>query len=97
MDEAEARSILTDALDRLRTVAFEDLVARYLDDVDTTVVTGPSGTVYQLEIEAFWDDPRRPGENLRVMVAIDDGRGWRSISPLTSSFIITPAGAFVGE
>ena len=57
-------------------------------------VVGPSGTVYQLEVTAFWDDKK--ARNLRVIVTIDDG-GWRAFVPLTTDFIMGPDGSFVGE
>jgi hypothetical protein len=97
MDEAEAGSILNETLSRLRVLSFSELVARHLGDVDAYEVTGASGAEYQIEVETFWDDPRREGGNLRVMASIDDGRGWRSISPMTASFIMAPDGSFVGE
>lgn len=57
-------------------------------------MTGPSGTVYQIEIEAFWDG--RPGGEIRMMGSIDDG-GLRALMPLTDDFIIRPDGTCVGE
>lgn len=57
-------------------------------------VTGPSGVVYQVEVEAFWDDRKR--RDLRVLASIDDG-GWRAFSPLCDDFIIATDGSFVGE
>ena len=38
---------------------------RLLKEQDLLEVRGPSGTSYQLEVEAVWDD--RPGGNLRVL------------------------------
>ena len=95
MDEAEAKSILNAELSRLRQLTFAQLMERYLDETEAFEVKAASGAEYQIEVEAFWDDPRKPGENLRVMAAIDDGRGWRSISPLTDDFIMTPEGTFL--
>jgi hypothetical protein len=57
-------------------------------------LVGPSGTTYQLEVEAHWD--ARPGGNIRVIGAIDDG-GTRSFVPLTADFLLAPDGHFVGE
>ena len=97
MDEVEARSILDDTLSHLRGLAYSALVERYLGEIDAYEVVGKSGAEYQIEVEVFWDDPRVPHGNLRVIAAIDDGRGWRSISPLNGSFIKAPDGTFVGE
>jgi lipoic acid synthetase len=55
-------------------------------------VTGGSGTVYQVELFAFWDGGRKARDgNLLVVVAVDDG-GWSAFSPLTDDFIIAPTG-----
>ena len=97
MDEAEARVILADIVGALRALSYDALVARHLAQVEAYEVSGASGAAYQVEVEAFWDDPRKPDRDLRVMAAIDDGRGWRSLSPLTESFIVAPGGEFVGE
>ena len=71
--------------------------AKKIDELHIEDVTGGSGTVYQVEIVAFWDGGRRARDgNLRVMVAVDD-RGWSAVSPLTDDFIIAPTGEFIGE
>jgi hypothetical protein len=97
VDETEARAILQSQVERLRSLSYSELLQRYLDDVDAFEATGPSGSQYQLEVEAFWDDPRIKQGNLMVLVAIDDGRGWRAFAPMTKSFIMAPDGSFVGE
>ena len=89
MDRDEARAVLAAELERYRSESYHSL-QRLLTTQDTCRVTGPSGTVYQLEIQAVWDDGR-PG-NLRVLAMVDDG-GWRALAPLTDDFIITPSGA----
>jgi hypothetical protein len=97
VDEVEARSILQQTIQRLRSLSYAELVDQYLGEVDAFEITADSGVEYQIEVEAFWDDPRKPNQALRVIAAIDDGRGWRSLSPLTDSFILTPDGSFIGE
>jgi hypothetical protein len=93
MDSAEARSVLAAELARYRSQSYEAL-QRLLRTPDTYEVSGPSGTKYQVEIQAVWD--RRHGGDLRVLGAIDDG-GLRAFVPLTDDFIIAPNGTFVGE
>jgi len=65
-----------------------------LNEVDAYQVEGPSGTKYQIEIQAIWD--REPNGNLRVMGGIDDG-GLRACLPLTDDFILSPSGEFIDE
>ena len=97
MDNVEAGAILDDLLSRLRSLPYAELVQRYLDETESFEQDGASGVTYQLEVQAFWDSPRAPGRDLRVMASIDDGSFWRSISPLSRSFIMAPDGQFVGE
>jgi hypothetical protein len=94
MNNVEGRALAEAALSRLRGMTYGDLVDRFLNAADHEEVVGPSGTTYQIEIDAFWDSGK-PGD-LRVTVAVDDG-GLRAFAPLTTDFIIAPDGTFVGE
>ena len=94
MDEGEARSLATARLDALRAVPYAGLVDRLAGRVETDEVVGPSSARCQVEVQAVWD--RREGENLRVIVSVDDG-GLRAFAPVTEDFIVRPDGSFVGE
>jgi hypothetical protein len=95
LDKDEARAIGARKIDELRNLPYEELL-RFIDPVHEDV-TGRSGTVYQVEVFAFWDGGRKARDgNLRVMVAVDDG-GWSAFSPLTNDFIIAPTGEFIDE
>ena len=93
MDTNEARGILLAESAKYRAKNYGDLVA-LLRHQDTYEITGPSETVYQLEIQAFWDD--KATGVLRVRTAIDD-RGIRAYVPMIEDFLVTPDGRFVGE
>ena len=93
MDKVEARGILGGEVARRRAQSYSQLKELNGDSKHIEVV-GNSGTEYQLEVQAWWDDKRE--QNLRVIVSIDDG-GLRAIVPLTESFIVAPDGEFVGE
>ncbi|MEK6334070.1 MAG: hypothetical protein AABM67_03915 [Acidobacteriota bacterium] len=67
---------------------------KLLEDVDTFECTGPSGKVYQLEVQAYWDDELR--RELRVTGCIDD-MGWSAFYPMCDSFIMRPDNSFVDE
>jgi hypothetical protein len=95
VNKEEAKNVLDRVIADVRRESYESLVARYLDESDHRMAAGESGVQYQVEVQAFWDDPRRPGD-LRVIASIDDG-GWRAWSPPTSDFIVAPDGSFVGE
>jgi hypothetical protein len=97
VDESEARAVLADELRTLRSVSYTQLVERLLDRQETKEALGPSGAWYQLELQAFWDSPREPHGVLRVLGAIDDGKGWRANVPLTDDFLLSPDGSFIGE
>lgn len=95
MNTAEARAIAARHLERVRKLSYEEL-KRLLEEnpVETIEEAGPSGARYCLEVEIHWDG--RPDGNIRVIVAIDDGK-WRALHPLTGDFIKAPDGSFVGE
>jgi hypothetical protein len=96
MDKAEALFIAEQHIARLRNVPYAELKRRVEKHVrETASLSGPSGTEYQIEIEAVWDSSRAKG-NIRLMVLVDDG-GWRAFYSLTRSFIKSPDGSFVGE
>ncbi len=93
VNNEEAATILRGHLLTYRRRSYSELVA-LLGTPQVTKADGPSGAKYQLEVEVYWDD--RPGGNVRVLGAIDDG-GRRTFKPLTHDFILAPNGAFVGE
>lgn len=93
MNKEEAKTVLNTLLARYRAKSYNDL-HYLLNEQDTSEVVAESGTKYQLEIQAVWDD-KKDG-NLRVIGAIDDV-GLRSFMPLTNDFIISPNGKFIGE
>ena len=93
MDNAEARAVLLKESAKYRAKTYADLQS-LLGRQDTYEVSGPSGVVYQLEIQAFWDD--KPNDVLRVRAAIDDG-GIRAYMPMIEDFLIAADGTFVGE
>ena len=93
MDKVEARKLLDEVLARYRARGYAGLVA-LTRDLETCEVTGASGRVYQLEIQALWDD--RSQRNLRVLASIDDG-GLSAFAPLTADFVIMPDGHLLGE
>ena len=88
MNKAEAKEILDAELSKLRARPYSELVS-FIDEVQTLEVTGASGSRYQLEFEAMWDDPSKPNDVLRVFGSIDDGRV-RALFPLSDSFLIAP-------
>ncbi len=95
MNNQIARELLNAEIVRLKRLTWAEFAAK-IKDVEVKEVKGPDGKLYCIEIEIFWDDPRRPGANIRILAAIDDG-GIRALAPMTDSFILAPDGHFVGE
>ena len=95
MDRNEARTVLATHLASFRRRSYADLVT-LIGDVQVAEISGPSGAQYQIEVEVMWDSPDQR-TNIRVLGAIDDGRFLSSLTPLGDSFILSPAGRFVGE
>lgn len=93
MNQAEANRILEMHLERARNRTYEELRG-LIGNPETDDVKGSDGTSYQVETDALWDD--RAQGNLRVLISVDDG-GLRAFAPVTADFILSSAGAFVGE
>ena len=89
MNRDEALAILRTHLDGYRGQSHEELQS-LLGAPVTTEATGPSGTGYQIEVQAAWAD--EPGGTLRVVGGISD-RGWQSFTPLIDAFVVAPDGA----
>ena len=94
MDKAEAGPILAARLELFRAKSYTEL-AGLIGDVQVFEETGPSGTLYILEVDVLWD--HRPNGNLRVFGSIDDGGLWSAFSPLSDDFVLTPDGGSLGE
>ena len=93
MDKTEARLVLQQQVARYRKLSQADLL-HLLEATEAFECSSPSGAVYQIEVEAMWDNESK--RELRVMACIDDG-GWRALRPLCDDFIIREDGSFVGE
>jgi hypothetical protein len=59
-------------------------------------IEGSAGPNYQFEVLLMWDHPREE-TNIRVILASDDGMGWRMSGLRSDGFIQAPDGSFVGE
>jgi hypothetical protein len=94
MNKLEAKEIIAKQLKPYREKPYSELIEMIGAEPITYDFSGPSGTLYQIEIKAFWD--HRPNGNIRVMGSIDDG-GWKAFSPIGSNFIKNPSNEFVGE
>lgn len=88
--------MLAEAMAELRRRSYEELVDEWLGQPDCHQRSGPSGAEYQIEVEAFWDSPGKPGL-LRVLGSIDDGTLRQSFRPLSEGFIIAADSTLVGE
>jgi hypothetical protein len=95
MDNVEAERVLEQHLAKYKRRSYEAL-CKLIGTVETAEIVGASGATYQIEVEAFWDDSKRPNELLRVIGAIDDG-GLRASSPKARDFLMNPDGSFHGE
>lgn len=93
-NKTEAKRIINQELEAYRGKPYSELVKMIDAEPVTYESTAPSGTLYQIEIQAFWDS--KPNGDVRVMGCIDDG-GWRAFFPISSDFIKKPDGQFVGE
>ena len=96
MNIIEAQRILEEELIGFRDKSYEEL-QHLMGSPHVVERNGASGISYVIEIEVFWDNPKKAGGDLRVIGSIDDGKLLSSIRPLTSDFIMGPDGNFIGE
>jgi hypothetical protein len=89
MDREEARNLLVAELTRFRKMSHAELVAR-IDNDEYLEVTGPSNTVYQIEIQFMWD--HQQGGDIRVLAGIDDGSLRGAFRPVCEDFLVQPDG-----
>ena len=94
MDRSEAQALLRVQLNDYRTRSYASLT-ELVGTSERTEVIGPSGQPYQCVVNLMWDD--KPGGNIRVLAAIDDGTFRTAVVPMTDDFIMAPDGSFVGE
>lgn len=94
MDKKEARKIIGTELEQFRDKPYSELVQMISSEPITFDRVSQTGKMYQIEIQAFWDD--KPNGNIRVSGSIDGG-GLRSFTPITEDFIKNPENEFIGE
>ena len=81
---------------QFRAMSYSDL-KKLMGSPQVVERSSASGVSFTIEIEVFWDSPRDPGGDLRVIASIDDGRFLSALSPLSSDFIMDSGGKFIGE
>ncbi|MGD8849791.1 MAG: hypothetical protein PVF18_08710 [Anaerolineales bacterium] len=91
MNKTEAEEVLTEELNNFQAKSFEDL-KKLIESPEVIERDGASGVSYQIEIQAFWDNPREGDGDLRIIASIDDGGFLSALIPLSSDFIIDPEG-----
>ena len=89
MDKRQAGKVLAEELERYQEMGYSRLSCLVGEEIVFTV-TGMDGIEYQLEIDVLWDNPRKPGETLRVIGSVDDGRFPAAFAPLTLDFLVEP-------
>jgi hypothetical protein len=94
MDKIEAKLILQSVIEKFTLknyAALSDLI----DNSLWLTVIANSGTEYQVQIQAFWDDEENG--TLRCVASIDDGGFLTFMAPLSEDFIKNSNNEFVGE
>src|ERR1700757_2296831 len=96
MEKDVAAELLEAVVHHLRKRSYSEL-RTWIGDAQCKEVTGPDGKPYQVEVTAFWDDPRTKEGNIRVIASIGDGTFLAALHPMTRDFIVAPDGSFVDE
>jgi hypothetical protein len=92
----EADDVFGEQVARWRTTSWDGLREQLRESPIAYEVDGSSGVTYQIEVLLMWDHPRKE-TNLRVIIASDDGNGWRMFGLRGDGFVKAPDGSFVGE
>jgi hypothetical protein len=93
MDKEQAKAVLIDQMAVYRAKSYHEL-RELVGNLDVYEVANPGAAAYQMEVQVVWDG--KPGGDIRVMGAIDDG-GWSAFVPLCEDFVLSPSGVFLGE
>jgi hypothetical protein len=91
MNKKEAKEVLIQELKHLQTKSIEELQV-LIQSPEVILRDGAGGVSYQIEIQAFWDNPRESGGDLRVVASIDDGGLISAFFPISSDFLVDSAG-----
>lgn len=95
MNKGEAHKILLKELACYRSQSYGELTK--LIGSPLNIERRTESCAYQIEIQAFWDEPHQPKGNIRIIGSIDNGKFFSALKPLSIDFIKTPGGDFVGE
>lgn len=84
----EAVALIEAELATFSARPYAELAAMVNGSPYTGEMRGPSGMIYQIEIQAFWDS--RPGGAIRIIASIDDRTLLHAMRPLSRDEIIRP-------
>src|SRR5579859_3585887 len=87
MNEQIAYEVARAEIGTLEQMSYMDL-KKLMGHRQTKSVEGVDGKMYNIEIQAFWDN--KSSGNLRVIVAVDDGGLSAFRRPHTETLIMTP-------
>jgi hypothetical protein len=93
---SEAEDVFAEQVARWRVASWDTLRSNMKESPVVYEIEGSAGLNHQFEVLLMWDDPREE-TNIRVIIASDDGKGWRMSGLRGNGFIRAPDGSFVGE
>jgi hypothetical protein len=94
-NKTEAAELLENEVNKRRTLSYDELLKWIEDDKKVhQELIGTSGTAYQIELYAMWDDKK--AKTICFWGNID-GDSISAFRPMSSTFIKAPDGKFVGE
>src|SRR5258705_13878828 len=92
-DEVEARKWVSEQIDRLRALSYDDLLEQ-LDEPEHYTIRSRTGRELMGETQVFWDS--REDGDLRVLVDVCEPKPGVVSSIVSDDFIRAPDGSFVG-
>ena len=91
--DLEAHEIAERCEAELRTESYDALVTSYLDRTVRNEIVGADGSVFDIEVEAFWETPGEPGTLVVHVIAGWPDRG--SWPPVVREFLVGSDGHIV--
>ena len=83
--KAEAKAILAAEVQRWQSLTYDELLQYVGEEPRNFAVQSESGRTFQVEVNVFWDD--KPNGDIRVLIAMDGGKGWGIFDFLREDFI----------
>lgn len=93
MNKKQLKKKAEEVLDNYREKSYADL-EKMIGETETSAGGTKGKDYYQAEVNAFYDNPEEKSD-IRVAVAVDNGKLFSFVRPVCRDFIITKEGKLI--